>query len=172
MFRNIRKGTVSSPLHVTWDSLLNPEARVRLTQWADPQDPAELLLVDAPFDQSWAKFCSDADQIYRQDYPDGPEGKFQYYGRALLVRKSGKTAGYFTALEPYLREPRIAELQRLPLTVDGKPVTSSEGVAFRMQIDGVSHVLMMCPQPGAKRYANRTTRAFFECYSEGEVESF
>lgn len=128
-----------------------------------------LAATGRPMGRCWGRLCADAKAIYTEDAPPKAKGpcKTQYVGRCLIVRRRGKTATFFTLLEPYRGQPRVTKVEPGTLLLDGRPVASQDGTACRLVIDQSEHLIMMCPLPGVKAYGGIRTRALFNATEMG-----
>ena len=171
LFRNVTQATLSKTLRVVWDRLKSKGTAVRLTQWLESAEKATLTVPEGPLGRCWGRLCADAKAIYTEDAPPKAKGpcKSQYYGRCIIVRKRGKTASFLTVLEPHRTKPRITRLERIPLALAGRTLGTTDGVAFRVHMDGQAHVVMMCPAPGTKTYGGLKRDAHFDARYVGDL---
>ncbi len=140
-------------LHVEWDNLAKPDARMRLTQLA-VGDPGVLLRVNAPHVVSdWKGMTGDIDaagytrlELNRTQ----PEDRSDFMAPKLIRRIHAKSGALLTILEPYTgHAPRLRDFEQLPLLVDGAP--TGRGIAVRyVEQNGQRHQVIICPDTGTK----------------------
>lgn len=165
---DIRCGSLSSPLNVEWDVLkAGEDARVRLWQDSSPEDPAEIILASGPFDMRWGELSAKPDAVYTKEAPLPNDKKEQYRGSMMIVRRTGQAAAFFTFLEACRMAPRVTKVEPLKLMLDGRPVASRDGVAYRLTVGQTEHLVMMCPVSGVKEYGGIRTKAFFNATNMG-----
>ncbi len=168
---DIRRAQLTSPLKVQWDGLkTGEEVQVRLFLAADTGNPAELFLAEGPLDTRWSQLVADPAAVYREEKPFPKDVKTQLRGPMLIARRQGERAAFFSFLEPCRGESRITSVEPVDLRLDGALVEAPEGVAYRMVIDGLVHLIMICPSAGIKEYGGIRTRASFNATPMGLAE--
>jgi len=169
--QDVHQATPPETLQVVWDNLAAPGRRVRLTQLA-LQEPGTVLRVKAPLVVcDWKKITGDTEAAGYTRLPRNAkarEDRSDFMGYKLVRRIRARRAALLTVLEPYRGdEVRLSRIERLPFTLDGK--ASTEGVALRYVVEGVTHQALMCPRAGTKRGGGWTTTNRFTAGSFGAL---
>ncbi len=174
---DVEKAPAPKELKITWNNLgIAKDCRVRQTQ-ISLDGGGSVLRVMMPLvkqHRQWERLTGDLKAAgYRMlpwDRLKIREKRYlEFLAPKFIYRFDAKRAGLLTILEPCRgKTSRVNNLQRLPLTVNGKQ--SKEGIALRYTDEkGVEHQIIMCPEKGIKKAGNWTIKGPFTAGTNGPL---
>ncbi|MDD5707762.1 MAG: hypothetical protein PHR35_17720, partial [Kiritimatiellae bacterium] len=164
-------------LQVLWDNLgIATNAAVRQTQIA-LDDPGVMLRARMPLVKQhgqWERMTGDIDAAGYTLLPEErqllPGDRYvEWLAPKYFRRFHARKTGVLTILEPFEgKTPRLKSIERLPLTVDGRP--AEQGIAIRYTDEnGVAHQAILCPGSGEKQAGGWTVRGDFTAGPNGPL---
>jgi hypothetical protein len=153
---------------ITWDSLKNESANMRLTQLATGTNTGTVFRANVPVEKGGFESRTANPKKAYKAWPKRLKGERpEVMGTKFIRRINAREAGLLTILEAYKgKAPRLKDFKVIPLKLNGKPTDKGISVEYTDE-RGNKHQIIMCPEAGTKTAGNAETDALFTAGSIG-----